>query len=297
MLWPITLCLAVQTYREKYQKTQKGKIGLTIDSGFSLPWDATNPDDIKAVDISFAFSYGWLGDPVVFGKYPQEMSDFITGNRLPSFTAEQSKLLKGSFDFLGVNYYASSYVQYTGTVGNDYGSDGRFDSSPYNKSGNLIGPFAASTWLNVYPPGLRGLLNWVAKRYDNPELIIFENGVSCPGENDMPEAQALNDTFRMDYIYNHIMNMVDAIVNDKVKVKGYFLWLLLDNFEWTDGYHIRFGITYVDYNNNLTRTIKNSGYLYQSLIGYLGTHHVEEAKKISMNEFEERGKYLNQLIE
>jgi len=95
---------------------------------------------------------------------------------------------------------------------------------------------------------------------------VFENGVSCPGENTLPEAEALNDTFRQDYVNDHIMNMVDAITIDGVNVQGYFLWSLLDNFEWTDGYNVRFGITYVDYNNNLTRTVKESGYLYQKLI-------------------------------
>ncbi|CAG9333783.1 unnamed protein product [Blepharisma stoltei] len=272
---------AVQTYRKNYQKTQKGKIGMTINSGFNLPWDSSDEDDYKAVQYSIAFQYGWFADPQVFGRYPTEMSELITGNRLPTFTPEQSALLKGSYDFLGLNYYASGYVHWTGIPGDNYQNDGRYTGSPYNKTGHLIGPFAESTWLNVYPPGLRMLLNWIKARYNDPDIYIFENGVSVPGENDMPEAQALNDTFRMNYIYNHVLNMVDAVVNDKVRVKGYFLWSLLDNFEWTQGFSIRFGITYVNYNQNLTRAIKNSAYLYQSLIGYLGTHHTEELKNVS----------------
>lgn len=83
---------------------------MTINSGFSLPANTSNPNDISAVDINIAFQYGWFADPIVFGRYPSEMTNFITNNRLPSFNASMSALLKGSFDFLGLNYYSSSYV-------------------------------------------------------------------------------------------------------------------------------------------------------------------------------------------
>ena len=265
----IAHALAVQTYRTKYQRAHGGKIGMTINSGYALPWNSSSIQDINATQISVAFGYGWFADPQVFGRYPNEMSSLITGGRLPQFNASMSALIKGSYDFLGLNYYASNYVQWTGVPGDSFGNDGRFNSSAYNATGHLIGPFAASTWLNVYPPGLRDMLVWIKKRYNDPEVYVFENGVSCPGENEMPESQALNDTFRMNYVYDHIMEMVDAVRRDGVRVKGYFLWSLMDNFEWTDGYSVRFGITYVDYTNNLTRTVKNSGYMYADLIGYL----------------------------
>lgn len=263
--------LAVQTYRNKYQKTQGGKIGMTINSGYAVPWNISDPEDHKAVDVSVAFSYAWFGDPQAFGRYPEEMTSRITGGRLPTFNASMSALLKGSYDFMGLNYYTSQYVHYTGIPGTDFGNDGRFTSSPYNASGNLIGPFAESTWLNVYPKGLRDVLRWIKHRYNDPDIYIFENGVSCPGESSLPENLALNDTFRMNYVFDHVMELVDAVLDDFVKVKGYFLWSLLDNFEWADGYNVRFGITYVNYNNNLTRTIKDSGYMYQNLIQYLRT--------------------------
>jgi Beta-glucosidase/6-phospho-beta-glucosidase/beta-galactosidase len=58
-------------------------------------------------------------DPLVFGRYPIEMSSMITDNRLPSFNSSMSKLIKGSFDFLGLNYYYSNYAQWTGIPGNN----------------------------------------------------------------------------------------------------------------------------------------------------------------------------------
>lgn len=263
--------LSVQTYRTKY-KYQKGKIGLAINCQYEVPWNSSNINDINAVNTALSFEYGWLADPVVFGQYPAEMRNLITGNRLPEFNSSSSALLKGSFDFLGLNYYGSFYLKYTGIVGSNYGDDGRYQILGVNATGHQIGPQAEASWLYVYPKGLRQMLNWINKRYNSPEIYIFENGVSCPNESTIQFPQVLNDTFRVNYVYNHVMNMLDSIVEDKIKVKGYFLWSLVDNFEWSDGYNVRFGITYVDYQNNLTRTLKESAYLYQSLISYLGVN-------------------------
>ena len=283
--------LAVRTYRTKYQKAQKGKIGMTISSSYSLPSNTSEPNDYKAANIAVAFQYGWFADPQAFGKYPDEMTSLITGNRLPKFNSTTSDLLKGSFDFLGLNYYYSNYAQWTGVPGNNFGNDGRLNTSPYNATGHLIGPFAASSWLNVYPPGLRGMLQWIKKRYNNPEVYIFENGVSCPDESQIPESQALNDNFRMNYIYDHVAQMVDSHALDDVNVKGYFLWSLLDNFEWSDGYNIRFGITYVNYDQNLTRTVKDSGYLYSDIIDQLGNGKLLPMKELisKRNSVKEKG--------
>jgi len=121
-----------------------------------------------------------------FGKYPDVMVNSISDNRLPSFTPEESALVKGSFDFLGLNHYTSKFVHHTGNVGSNYGDDGRFFCSATNINGELIGPYAESSWLNVYPVGLRKLLNWIDVRYDHQPIYIFENGVSVPGETLLP---------------------------------------------------------------------------------------------------------------
>lgn len=273
---------AVNTYKTKYQKAQGGKIGMTIDTSYVIPWNISDPQDHQAVDISLAFQYGWLADPQVFGRYPTEMTSRVTGGRLPTFNETESKIMKGSFDFLGVNYYTTYYVHYTGIIGDNYGNDGRYWTSQYNASGHLIGPQGASSWLFVYPPGIRGLLRWVKNRYNNVEMYVLENGVSIPGENLLPPSLALNDTFRMNYIFDHVMEVVDSVLNDRINVKGYFVWTLLDNFEWTEGYHIKFGMTYVNFNDSLTRTVKDSGYMYANLIQYLGSEGTEKKEEISL---------------
>src|SRR3569833_2537432 len=85
------------------------------------------------------------------------MRSLITGGRLPEFTEEESQLVKGSYDFMGLNHYTTKYIHYSGEVGKDYGNDGRFWESSTNIDGKLIGPYAECTWLNVYPLGLRKL--------------------------------------------------------------------------------------------------------------------------------------------
>ena len=79
-------------------------------------------------------------------------------------------------------------------------TDRMIDESFYNASGNLIGPKAESSWLAVYGPGLRKLLNWIKKNYgDEKGIYIFENGVSVPGENQMAIIDAIHDTFRVNF--------------------------------------------------------------------------------------------------
>lgn len=91
-------------------------------------------------------------DPVVFGKYPDEMTSLVTDGRLPSFTQEESDMLKGSCDYIGLNHYTSNYVGDNSTSkGGDWGSDSRTWGTVTGKDGKLIGPPAESTWLYVYP--------------------------------------------------------------------------------------------------------------------------------------------------
>jgi beta-glucosidase len=258
--------IAVQTYRAKYQATQGGQIGITIDSSYAEPFDPNNPEDVKAVDTYLSFKYGWLADPIVFGKYPDIMTQYVTDNRLPTFTDAQAAMMKGSFDFLGLNHYTTRYVQHTGEIGTDYSNDYRLRESITDVNGHQIGPLAGNGWLYVYPQGMRKIVNWIAKRYGNPPLYIFENGTPCPNESVIPRELAVKDTFRVNYLKNYIGNMIEAKVTDKVNMAGYFVWSTMDNFEWGDGYSVRFGLTYIDYNNNNTRYLKDSAYFYSTII-------------------------------
>lgn len=123
-----------------------------------------------------------------------------------------------------------------------------------NKNGDYLGPRAESDWLYVYPEGIRGLMTWIDKRYSTKDLkqtiYIIENGVSVPDETRIPIADSIRDTFRVNYFKNYIQNLISSVTEDGVNVKAYFAWSFMDNFEWADGYNVRFGMTYVDYANS-----------------------------------------------
>ncbi|OWM73473.1 hypothetical protein CDL15_Pgr026572 [Punica granatum] len=251
---------AVKLYKEKYQASQKGKIGITLVSHwFEAYSNATHNRNaaLRALD----FMLGWFLDPIVYGNYPHSMRSLV-GARLPKFTKEQSAMLKGSFDFLGLNYYTTNYardVRQSNSVNASYLTD-----AP-KRHGIPIGPQAASSWLFVYPKGIWNLLQYVKYKYGNPLIYITENGISEFNNSTLPLEQQLADPMRIDYYYRHLWYLQRAI-KDGSNVKGYFAWSLLDNFEWNSGYTVRFGINYVDYKNGQKRYPKSSSLWFRSFL-------------------------------
>jgi beta-glucosidase/6-phospho-beta-glucosidase/beta-galactosidase len=114
---------------------------------------------------------------------------------------------------------------------------------------------------NVVPKGLYDYLLWIAHRYNNPLIFIMENGTA---EREPTLESAVADVHRQDYIRDHIQACAAAI-HDGSNLMGYFVWSLLDNFEWGLGYERRFGIVRVDY-ETLERTLKGSAKLYSDII-------------------------------
>lgn len=122
-------------------------------------------------------------------------------------------------------------------------------------------------WIFNAPWALRKLLNWVKEHYNDPDIIITENGFAIDGEADLTGEAALNDTQRVEYLTSHVNEALKAIHVDGVRVKGYFVWSFLDNFEWMEGYRVRFGIHRVDFNDpNRPRTPKRSAEAYKEII-------------------------------
>ena len=83
---------------------------MTANVDFGLPYNVSNPADAVAANRSMAFQFAWYYDPIVFGKYPDEMTQLITDGRLPTFTPEEAKMVKGSYDFIGMNHYTSYFT-------------------------------------------------------------------------------------------------------------------------------------------------------------------------------------------
>lgn len=105
------------------------------------------------------------------------------------------------------------------------------------------------------------------EHYNDPDIIVTENGFAVDGEDELTGEAALNDVKRVEYLTSYVNEALKAIRLDGVRVKGYFYWSFLDNFEWIEGYRVRFGIHRVDFNDpNRTRTPKRSAEVYKEII-------------------------------
>jgi beta-glucosidase len=173
------------------------------------------------------------------------------GADAPKFTAEDLKIISSPLDFAGINIYTPTYVRASN-------KEPGFTLVPNPPSY----PHMASNWLTIGPEALYWGPHHVARLWGVKEIYITENGCSS---SDIPAADGkVYDTDRVMYLRNYITQLQRATA-DGVPVKGYFLWSLMDNFEWADGYTNRFGLHYVDYKTQ-KRTPKLSAHFYREVI-------------------------------
>lgn len=177
------------------------------------------------------------------------------GSAAPKFTDADLKSIGTPLDFVGINCYTPAYA--------------RADNSPAGYA--MVRPPASfphmmSRWLHVGPEALYWGPKLAAQIWNIKEIYITENGASSA---DTPTAEGeIYDTDRVMYLRNYLTQLHRA-VSEGVPVRGYFLWSLLDNFEWADGYAYRFGITYVDFATQ-KRTPKLSSHFYREVIARNG---------------------------
>ncbi|CAI0414979.1 unnamed protein product [Linum tenue] len=255
----------VKLYREKYQAIQKGKTGTAHVSQWGIPLSDSKQDH-KATRRGMDFMLGWFMDPLATGNYPRSMRA-IMKKQLPKFSKEESKMLKGSFDFVGLNYYTTFYVSNAPPSNPLFSSsttDSRTNASPV-KNGVPIGPKGGLSWQYIYPKGIRDVVLYTKKKYNNPLIYITENGMGEVNNETLSLTEALNDTLRVQCSQKRDSTCF-SITRDGTRVKGYFAWSLFDNFEWTMGYSVRFGINYVDYKNGLKRYPKQSALWFQRFL-------------------------------
>ncbi|KAE8736413.1 hypothetical protein F3Y22_tig00000002pilonHSYRG00215 [Hibiscus syriacus] len=105
----------------------------------------------------------------------------------------------------------------------------------------------------------------IKKKYNNPPIYITENGVAEAKNDSLPIKEALKDSTRIRYLDGHLKFLLKAI-QEGVDIKGYYMWAFLDDFEWTSGYTLRFGFTYIDYKNKLRRYLKHSAYWFNKFL-------------------------------
>ncbi|XP_043816954.1 beta-glucosidase 13 isoform X1 [Manihot esculenta] len=251
---------AVEVYRKKFQKSQKGQIGITLNAGWFVPFTESS-NDHKAASRAIAFQYDWFMEPLKSGSYPIDMVKLV-GKRLPTFSEKEASLVEGSFDFIGVNYYTANYAKDVPCKNNSFSylTDSCVNVSSC-RNGVPIGNKSGSSWLYVYPRGIQDLLLYTKYKFDDPVIYITENGVSELNTGSV----SLEDNLRVDYYREHLSYLENAMAIG-VNVKGFFAWSLLDNFEWNYGYTVRFGLIFIDYKDGLKRHPKKSANWFKDFL-------------------------------
>lgn len=252
---------AVDVYRKKYQTQQQGQIGITNNCDWREPLTDSSADH-EAAERALEFFLAWFADPIYKGDYPACMRERL-GDRLPRFSAAEKELIQGSSDFFGLNHYTTMYASdatESKEAGSVYGNGGLSEDQDVNLSVAPDWPQTAMQWA-IVPWGCRKLLEWIAARYDNPPIFITENG--CAFDDQLVDGQVV-DQERITFFEGYLGAIHEAIQNG-VSLQGYFIWSLMDNFEWASGYSKKFGITYIE-EGTLNRIPKESAKWYGEVI-------------------------------
>lgn len=246
---------AVKAYRTSNHPD--GKIGITLDLSHIYPRSSSELD-IKGAKLKDGLNNRWFLDPVLKGEYPAEVMDLIRKNfsfRLPP--KKDLELFKDNpIDFLGINNYFCERVAIKKEK--DLGNIWKLLIS---FRPNINAEVSEMGW-EVCPQGFYDLLKRIDKDYEHPEIHITENGMACK-DNKIVEG-TIQDDDRISYLKRYLKAAHDAI-QDGVNLKSYFLWSLMDNFEWIYGYSKKFGVIEVDL-ETLERRWKKSAFWYKDVI-------------------------------
>jgi beta-glucosidase len=226
------------------------EVGITINAWPVAP-ASEDAEDAAAAERSYARDVSWFLDPLYGRGYPREI--LRTYERLgwaPDVRDGDMEAIAVPIDFLGLNYYSRSKVRFDPGDGPWHEADVRED-----------GEYTEMGWL-VYPDGLFDLLTRVSDEQAPADVYVTENGAAFADE--VSPDGGVHDERRVSYLREHFRAAARAI-EAGVPLRGYFVWSLLDNFEWAEGYSKRFGIVRVDYDTQ-RRTIKDSGYFLRDVI-------------------------------
>ena len=238
----------VEVYR---QGGYHGQIGIILDSEHSLP-ASDNEADQYACQRYYEQDTGFFADALFKGEYPASLMDWI-GSMAPRVRSGDMALISSPIDFVGVNYYRTTRVAF-------HPGGGHLKCRATPQTLPMWG-FTELGW-GVFPAGLTAVLMNLVRRYGNRPLYLSENG--CATRDVPDDADYVDDVERVDYLRGHIA-AAHAALQAGVDLRGYFVWSLLDNFEWAEGYSPRFGLVRVDYATQ-RRTPKRSFYWYRGVI-------------------------------
>jgi beta-glucosidase len=220
------------------------RVGITEVSMPVYP-ASDSPADRAAARRYDGFVNRWYWEPPLEGRYPDDIVERL-GEAAPSIQAGDLELIRQPLDFFGHNSYSRAVVR-------DDPESALLGATTVPQTGR---PHTEMGW-EVYPAHLYDSLTRITRDYGAPDIYITENGAAY---DDKVAAGEVNDTERIEYLRSHLAAAHRAI-EDGARLRGYFCWSLLDNFEWSYGYSKRFGLVYVDYPTQ-RRIIKASGRFY-----------------------------------
>jgi beta-glucosidase len=230
-----------------------GNIGIA--SNHAPTWAASDSDEDREAAQVYDALINWMyADPILRGEYP----DPLISAGMPVGWEDDMATIATPLDWFGINYYQPARIGAPGTVADSAVLEGAHlpEGLPFEPRAITGYPTTAFGW-PVIPDGLREIVTTFRERYGDalPPLYITESGCSYPGVHD-PE--------RIAYHEGHLRALKEAM-DAGADVRGYFVWTLIDNFEWAAGYEQRFGLVHVDY-DTLARTPKDSFYWFQSAV-------------------------------
>lgn len=211
-------------------------MGIVLNLSPHLPV-SDDPADAARARLEDGKLLRWYMDPLFRGHYPVDVLDDL-GPSVPRIEPGDLDAIRVPIEFLGINYYTRSMVS---------------AADPWVPGSTGLA-LTTMGW-EIHPPSLTELLVRLARDYPVPPLTITENGGAFP---DHMVDGVVSDVDRIDYLARHI-DAVGEAMRQGVVVDGYFVWSLLDNFEWASGYVPRFGIVHVDYATQ-RRTLKASAH-------------------------------------
>jgi len=226
-----------------------GQVGIALNLSDVVPATSQAEDVVAAARVD-GYENRWFLDPLLRGGYPEDMLAWYGQQAdLSAIRQEDFEVIRARVDFVGINYYERKLVS------RGDGVNGAQRQPPE-------GPLTAGG-LPVRPDGLSHILNRVHSEYTNLPLYVTENGAAF---NDYVDPEGgVDDIERIAFLDRHLRSVQAAILAG-IDVRGYFVWSLMDNLEWADGYGRRFGIVYVDFRTQ-TRIPKASAEWYREFIG------------------------------
>lgn len=237
--------LAVPVIR---QWSPDAQVGFSPNLCPAYPASDSEADQLAARRYDGYFNR-WFLDPLVGQGYPEDMWAYY-GASVPKVQAQDLEIIATPIDFLGVNYYNHACVADDPTA-------------PVPQTRHVPDPTLPHTLdREVFPQGLYDVLLRLHDAYPFPPLYVTENGAT---HSDQPDEDGrVKDLGRINFLAAHFAQAARAI-QDGVSLKGYFVWSLMDNFEWAQGYTLRYGIVYVDFGTQ-ARIWKDSAFWYRDLI-------------------------------